>query len=86
MHLRRQPTLSEDLVHQSSGHVRMQGKKSNRVSWSSAGYQAKAPFGDINIQEVGWIEDMPCINPNMSEMCKLMVCVIGPDTDGPRLL
>ena len=38
----------------------MHGPRSGRVSWSSAGYQAKTPFGDINIQQVSWCGDMPC--------------------------
>ncbi|CAL8471895.1 g11437 [Coccomyxa elongata] len=47
----RQQDVNEGMVHQSHGHVRMQGQKSSRVSWSSAGYQAKSPFGDINIHQ-----------------------------------
>ena len=57
----RQQDTNDGMVHQSHGHVRMQGQKFSRVSWSSAGYQAKAPWGDINIHQVGLVRDMPCI-------------------------
>lgn len=49
----RQPSVGHEYVHQSRGHVKAHGDAAPRVSWSSAGYQAKTPFGDINILQVG---------------------------------
>jgi hypothetical protein len=48
----RQRIDPQDYVHQSRGHVKSQGDNAPRVHWSSAGYQARSPFGDINIVQV----------------------------------
>ena len=42
----------EAFVHQSCGGYKLQSESSPRVTWSSAGYQSRCPFGDINVFQV----------------------------------
>ena len=55
----RSASTVEAFVHQSSGGYKSPSESSPRVTWSSAGYQSRCPFGDINIFQVCGLTKQP---------------------------
>ena len=55
----RSATTVEAFVHQSSGGYKFHSESSPRVTWSSAGYQSRCPFGDINVFQVCGLTKRP---------------------------
>ena len=62
----------ESFVHQSCGGYKLQSDNSPRVTWSSAGYQSRCPFGDISVFQVGtgslWVVNLQLTDLNRASL------------------